>query len=243
MRYDRSSTKESKAVLYQLQMAISLFPGGKLQQFQDQISLWKECTENALEQLSSLSNLASQLEVLSKGKLGVLREQRSISNRLETKLLKSMENALQRVLEQKYEKEKNWPPFANLISLLDYRNSMGRIVQKMKRCCRDERVLFEKAVDDHGLESCCTRNATSFSLGEHCQWLQMLYISYRADFEEKCLALEDLSYSVDVIHGALEVWRRKPVNVHGKSVWDKMVVATGSVSCCIGTSLLRKDGN
>jgi len=84
-------------------MATTQFPRGrKLPQFQDQLSLWKICTGKALEQLSSLSNLASQLEVLNKGKLGVLRSQEeSFSRRLEAKLLKSMENALQRVTEQK----------------------------------------------------------------------------------------------------------------------------------------------
>jgi len=92
---------------------------------------------------------------------------------------------------------------------------MRRIIEKMKKLCKDERVLFEKAVTEQGLESCCTRMATSFSLGDHCQWLQTLCVSYRADFEEKCLALEDLSYTGGGIRRALEVWRKTPLNIKG----------------------------
>ena len=77
-------------------------PTGKLLQVKTQLSLWQSCIEKAMAHLSSLSNLASQLEVIRKGKLGVLSQQLNLSNLLELKLIKSMENSLNHIHEQKY---------------------------------------------------------------------------------------------------------------------------------------------
>ncbi len=74
---------------------------GKLPQVKAQLSLWESCVEKGRSNLSSISNLINQLEVLEKGKLGVVGRHQHIHHSLQVKIMDSMEDSVKRVLEQK----------------------------------------------------------------------------------------------------------------------------------------------
>lgn len=76
-------------------------PAGKLSQVKTQLSAWKICTDKALAQLSSMSSLVSQLEVVKQGKLGVLSRHTRAAPLLEVKLIQAMEEALGHLQEEK----------------------------------------------------------------------------------------------------------------------------------------------
>ncbi len=90
-------------------------------------------------------------------------------------------------------------------------------MQKLKNLLKEERNLFEKMVSSKGLEVCCSRTAVEFSLGERCQWMQQLYVSYKTDLEEKSRVLEDLMYTRESLQEAGKVWSDEPTDVEGMS--------------------------
>ena len=93
---------------------------------------------------------------------------------------------------------------------------MVGIVRKLKKLCKEEQALFEKAVNAKGLEVCCSRTVVHFSQGERCQWLQQLYSSYRANIEEKCKVLNELRYTGESVGRTSKIWSENPRDVHGK---------------------------
>lgn len=66
------------------------------------VTLWKECVQRVIAQLSSILNMAEQLEALKRGKVGVLSQHGShVTTLLEAKLVQSMERALGHIMEEK----------------------------------------------------------------------------------------------------------------------------------------------
>lgn len=68
----------------------------------EQLILWRNCRQKILAQLSSIMNLIEQLEAVKGGRLGVLcQHSYQVTPLLETKLIQSMEKALDHIKEDK----------------------------------------------------------------------------------------------------------------------------------------------
>lgn len=62
---------------------------------ESQVAVWNSSVQRIVAQLSSVMNLVEQLELLKRGKLGVLSQHHGhVTSLIETKLILSMERAL-----------------------------------------------------------------------------------------------------------------------------------------------------
>ena len=66
------------------------------------VAVWQGCLEKILARLSSILNLAEQLQALNKGRVGVLTHHKGhVISLLAAKLVQSMEKALDHIMEEK----------------------------------------------------------------------------------------------------------------------------------------------